>query len=205
MTYAGGIEQGISSAITQVNTLTDGIAKLNQQIAAGLASTGRRPTAHGSARPDVGSVEPVRSVSTATQSDGSMNVYVGSGQPWLSAQHRRSCKQLRTSTMPRKTRSPSSVAAASQPTSPRRFPVDNWRPAVSPRPGSASAENAVRTIQCGTGDPGQPGPGSRCRSDGCYRQTLFSVGGVISTGSAINTGTASVTATRTSLELPDHG
>ena len=60
-TYAGGIEQGISSAITQINTLTDGIAKLNQQIAAGPGL--HRPDAepaHGPARPDVGPVEPVR-------------------------------------------------------------------------------------------------------------------------------------------------
>src|SRR3569833_1206182 len=42
-TYAGDIEQGISSAITQINTLTDGFANLNQQIASGLASTGQPP------------------------------------------------------------------------------------------------------------------------------------------------------------------
>src|SRR3569832_1470835 len=81
-TYAGGIEQGISSAITQVNTLTDGIAKLNQQIASGLASTGQTPNQLMDQRDQMlDQLSQYVSVSTATQSDGSMNVYVGTGQP----------------------------------------------------------------------------------------------------------------------------
>src|SRR3569833_165997 len=81
-TYAGGIEQGIGSSITQIKTLTDGIAKLNQQIAAGLASTGQTPNQLMDQRDQMlDQLSQYISVNTATQSDGSMNVYVCSGLP----------------------------------------------------------------------------------------------------------------------------
>src|SRR5882757_3801018 len=80
-TYATGTENQISSALTQINTLTSGIAKLNQQIAGGLASTGQTPNQLMDQRDQMlDQLSQYVSVSTATQADGSMNVYVGSGQ-----------------------------------------------------------------------------------------------------------------------------
>ncbi|MFX6331058.1 hypothetical protein ABTF76_22650, partial [Acinetobacter baumannii] len=42
-TYASGVESQITSSVQTVNPLASGIANLNQQIAAGLASTGQTP------------------------------------------------------------------------------------------------------------------------------------------------------------------
>ena len=68
--------------ITQINTLTTGIAKLNRQIAAGLAATGQTPNTLMDQRDQLlDQLSQYVTVSTATQADGSMNVYIGTGQP----------------------------------------------------------------------------------------------------------------------------
>ncbi len=81
-TYSAGIESQVTGSVTQINTLSAGIANLNGQIAAGLASTGQTPNTLMDQRDQmVDQLSQYVSVSTATQADGSMNVYVGSGQP----------------------------------------------------------------------------------------------------------------------------
>jgi flagellar hook-associated protein 1 FlgK len=81
-TYGAGIESQMSAAVTQINTLSTGIASLNGQIAAGLASTGQTPNTLMDQRDlMLDQLSQYVTVSTATQADGSMNVYIGSGQP----------------------------------------------------------------------------------------------------------------------------
>lgn len=80
-TYGAGIESQLSGAVTQINTLSTGIASLNGQIAAGLASTGQTPNTLMDQRDKmVDQLSQYVTVNTATQADGSMNVYIGSGQ-----------------------------------------------------------------------------------------------------------------------------
>src|SRR6266702_1877786 len=80
--YSAGIESQLSSSVTQINTLSAGIASLNGQIAAGLASTGQTPNTLMDQRDlMLDQMSQYVTVSTATQADGSMNVYIGSGQP----------------------------------------------------------------------------------------------------------------------------
>src|SRR6266702_4459107 len=80
--YGAGIESQISASTTQINTLSAGIATLNGQIAAGLASTGQTPNTLMDQRDlMLDQMSQYVTVSTATQADGSMNVYIGSGQP----------------------------------------------------------------------------------------------------------------------------
>jgi flagellar hook-associated protein 1 len=80
--YGTGVESQITSTVTQINTLSAGIATLNGQIAAGLASTGQTPNTLMDQRDQmIDQLSQYVTVSTATQADGSMNVYVGSGQP----------------------------------------------------------------------------------------------------------------------------
>ena len=81
-TYGSGIEAQISSTVGQINTLATGIAQLNGKIAEGLASTGQTPNTLMDQRDlMIDQLSQYVTVSTATQSDGSMNVYVGTGQP----------------------------------------------------------------------------------------------------------------------------
>ncbi|MFL6606005.1 MAG: flagellar hook-associated protein FlgK [Steroidobacteraceae bacterium] len=77
-----GIDSQLSTSVTQINNLSAGIATLNGQIAAGLASTGQTPNSLMDQRDQmIDELSQYVSVSTATQADGSMNVYIGSGQP----------------------------------------------------------------------------------------------------------------------------
>jgi flagellar hook-associated protein 1 FlgK len=81
-TYSAGIESQIGGAVTQINTLSSGIAALNGQIAAGLASTGQTPNTLMDQRDlMLDQLSQYVTVNTAKQADGSMNVYIGSGQP----------------------------------------------------------------------------------------------------------------------------
>lgn len=80
--YGQGIESQLTASVTQINTLSAGIANLNGQIAAGLASTGQTPNTLMDQRDQmIDQLSQYVSVSTATQADGSMNVYIGTGQP----------------------------------------------------------------------------------------------------------------------------
>jgi flagellar hook-associated protein 1 FlgK len=81
-TYGAGIESQLGAAVTQINTLSSGIAALNGQIAAGLASTGQTPNTLMDQRDlMLDQLSQYVTVNTAKQADGSMNVYIGSGQP----------------------------------------------------------------------------------------------------------------------------
>jgi flagellar hook-associated protein 1 len=80
-TYGAGIESQISAAVTRVNTLSAGIATLNGQIATGLATTGQTPNSLMDQRDQlIDQLSQYVTVSTAAQADGSMNVYIGTGQ-----------------------------------------------------------------------------------------------------------------------------
>jgi len=200
-TYAGGIEQGISSAITQVNTLTDGIAKLNQQIAAGLASTGQTPNQLMDQRDQMlDQLSQYVSVSTATQSDGSMNVYVGSGQPLVIG----ATSQKLQATPNQYDASENQVSLVgggglttditSTITGGQLGGLLSVRDQVL-RP----AENTVGQFAVGLSTLVNQAQGAGVDLTGAAGKPMFAVGGVITAGSSINTGTGSVTATRTSL------
>lgn len=79
-TYGTGLEQQIGADISQVNSIASGIARLNSQIASDLAG-GQTPNQLMDQRDKlIDQLSQYVSVSTSTQSDGSMNVYIGSGQ-----------------------------------------------------------------------------------------------------------------------------
>jgi flagellar hook-associated protein 1 len=79
--YDGNIESQISSSVSQINTLAGNIATLNQQIASALGATGQPPNALLDQRDQlIDQLSKYVSVSTATQSDGELNVYIGTGQ-----------------------------------------------------------------------------------------------------------------------------
>ncbi|MGH8136661.1 MAG: flagellar hook-associated protein FlgK [Steroidobacteraceae bacterium] len=80
-TYSSNVESQIGSSVGQINTLATGIASLNGQIAAGLASTGQTPNDLLDQRDNlIDQLSQFVTVNTAAQSDGSLNVYIGTGQ-----------------------------------------------------------------------------------------------------------------------------
>ena len=80
-TYSADVESQIGTSVTQINALSSGIAQLNAEIAAGTAATGQTPNTLMDKRDlMVDQLSQYVTVNTATQADGSMNVYVGAGQ-----------------------------------------------------------------------------------------------------------------------------
>ncbi|MBK9019716.1 MAG: flagellar hook-associated protein FlgK [Sulfuritalea sp.] len=78
-----GVNQQISAQIAQVNTFSTQLADINQRIIlARAAGTGQQPNDLLDQRDQMlKDLNKVVRVSTVTQGDGSVNVYVGSGQP----------------------------------------------------------------------------------------------------------------------------
>ncbi len=200
-TYAGGIEQGISSAITQINTLTDGIAKLNQQIAAGLASTGQTPNQLMDQRDQMlDQLSQYVSVSTATQADGSMNVYVGTGQPLVIGAT--SQKLQATPNQYDASENQVSLVGGGGLTTDITSTISGGQLGglLSVRDQVLRpAENTVGQFSVGLSTLVNQAQGAGVDLTGAAGKPMFAVGGVITAGSSINTGTGSVTATRTSL------
>jgi len=200
-TYAGGIEQGISSSITQINTLTDGIAKLNQQIASGLASTGQTPNQLMDQRDQMlDQLSQYVSISTATQADGSMNVYVGTGQPLVIG----ATSQKLQATPNQYNASESQVSLVSG----GGLTTDITSSISGGQLGGLlavrdqvlhPAENTLGQFSVGLATLTNQAQAAGLDLTGAAGKPMFAVGGVISTSSSVNTGTASVTTTRTSL------
>ncbi len=80
VTYGSGLEQQIGSDVNQVNSLASGIASLNTQIAADLAGGGTPNQLMDQRDTLVNQLSQYVSVNTATESNGAMDVYIGSGQ-----------------------------------------------------------------------------------------------------------------------------
>ena len=79
-TYGSGLEQQIGADISQVNSISTGIASLNRQIASDLAG-GQTPNQLMDQRDNlIDRLSQYVSVTTATESGGSMDVYIGNGQ-----------------------------------------------------------------------------------------------------------------------------
>ncbi len=80
--YSSNVESTIGTTVSQINSLSSTIANLNGQIAAGLASTGQTPNSLMDQRDlAIDQLSQYVTVNTANQSDGSMNIYIGTGQP----------------------------------------------------------------------------------------------------------------------------
>ena len=77
------INSGISSDVSQINSLATSISSLNQQIVSAQAgSSGQAPNDLLDQRDtDLSSLSKLVGVSTTTDSNGALNVFIGSGQP----------------------------------------------------------------------------------------------------------------------------
>jgi flagellar hook-associated protein 1 FlgK len=76
------VNQNITAGVSEVNSLAQGIAQLNEQIVAGVARTGQPPNDLLDQRDTlVDQLSRKVGLSTVMQTDGAMNVFVGTGQP----------------------------------------------------------------------------------------------------------------------------
>ncbi|MEA3178229.1 MAG: flagellar hook-associated protein 1 [Gammaproteobacteria bacterium] len=199
-TYSGGIESQISGAVTQINTLSAGIANLNGQIAAGLASTGQTPNTLMDQRDQmIDQLSQYVSVNTATQADGSMNVYVGSGQPLVIG----STSQSLTATPGQYNASQNEISIvsggkATDITSTLSGGQLGGLLAVRSQV-LQPAENTLGQFSVGLAGLVNQAQGAGIDLTGAIGKPMFAVGPVGVSGSAFNTGAASVTVTRTDL------
>jgi flagellar hook-associated protein 1 len=75
------LEQQIGDTVTQINTITTNIASLNQQIAAASGSTGQQPNQLLDQRDAlVTQLSQYVGVNAVTESNGEMDIYIGTGQ-----------------------------------------------------------------------------------------------------------------------------
>jgi flagellar hook-associated protein 1 len=78
-----GINSGITSDVTQINTLTASIASLNQQISVSTGeNSGQQPNELLDQRDTaISSLSKLVGISTTTDGNGAVNVFIGNGQP----------------------------------------------------------------------------------------------------------------------------
>jgi len=198
--YGAGIESQISASTAQINTLSAGIATLNGQIAAGLASTGQTPNTLMDQRDQmIDQLSQYVSVNTATQADGSMNVYVGSGQPLVIG----STSQSLTATPDQYNASQNEISIvsggkATDITSTLSGGQLGGLLAVRSQV-LQPAENTLGQFSVGLAGLVNQAQGAGIDLTGAIGKPMFAVGPVGVSGSAFNTGAASVTVTRTDL------
>jgi flagellar hook-associated protein 1 FlgK len=198
--YASGVESQIGSSINQINSIASNIATLNTQIAQGLSSTGQTPNALMDQRDQlVDQLSQIVSVSTVTQGDGQMNVYIGTGQALVAAG------------------TAQKLAATPDPYDPTRHDIGlvsgpNVADITSQITGGSlggllsarsqvldAAQNAVGRVSVALATIVNQQQQAGMDLTGSLGQPMFAVGGVQATPAASNAGNAALAVTRTSL------
>jgi flagellar hook-associated protein 1 len=199
-TYSAGIESQIGASVTQINTLSKGIANLNAQIASGLASTGQTPNSLMDQRDQmIDQLSQYVTVNTATQADGSMNVYVGSGQPLVIGNTSQTLAA--TPNQYNVTRSDISLISSGNPTDiTSAISGGQLGGLLSVRSQVLQpAENTLGQFSVGLASIVNQAQAAGIDLTGTIGKPMFAVGPVVVSGSSLNTGTGSATVTRTDL------
>jgi flagellar hook-associated protein 1 FlgK len=199
-TYGASIETQIGSSVSQINTLASGIANLNGQIAAGLASTGQTPNSLMDQRDTmIDQLSQYVTVNTATQADGSMNVYIGSGQALVTGSNAQSLAAI-----------PSSYNASQHNIG---LVIGGTTTDITSTISGGTlggllavrsqvitpTENTLGQFSVGLATIVNQAQASGMDLTGATGKPMFAIGGVQTVSSANNTGTGSVAATRTDL------
>ena len=199
-TYESGVESQIQSNVTQINTLASGIANLNQQIAEGLAATGQTPNTLMDQRDlDIDQLSQYVTVNTATQADGSMNVYIGNGQALVTGG---SSQQLVATPSPYNASQNDIgiVSGANTADITSNISGGSLGGLLAVRSQVIQpAENSLGQFSVGLATIVNQAQASGMDLTGATGQPMFAVGGVTTTPASTNTGTATVTVTRNNL------
>ena len=196
------VEGQITSNIQEINTLASNIATDNGQIAQ-VSGSGQPPNSLLDQRDSlIDTLSQYVSVNTATQSDGSLDVFIGNGQSLVSGSTAQTLTAIPNQYNPTQFDVGLTTAGSSG------APLDITG-AISG--GSLGGLIAVRSqvidptlnslgqISVGIANIVNQQQAAGLTQSGTPGQPLFAVGGVQVSGSADNTGTATVTATRTDL------
>jgi flagellar hook-associated protein 1 FlgK len=206
-TYGSSIDQTLTSNIGQINSLSSSIANLNVQISSGLAATGQTPNDLMDQRDSlIDQLSQLVTVNTAAQSDGSLNVYIGTGQALVTGG------------------ASQALAAIANPYNATEHNIGivtggtttDITSAVSG--GSLGGLLAVRTqvldptinqlgqFSVGLATLVNQAQASGMDLTGATGQPMFAIGGVLSSASPANTGTATLAITRGNLSAltPDN-
>jgi flagellar hook-associated protein 1 FlgK len=198
--YGGSLEQQISTDVTQVNSLATGIAALNTQIANDLAGTGEAPNQLMDQRDNlIDQLSQYVSVNTATEPNGMLDVYVGTGQALVTGG---TSQQL--STLPNQyDASEFDIGIASgggtadvtpEITGGELGGLLSARTQVL-----APAQNAIGQISVALATIVNQQQQAGMDQTGAAGQPMFTVGGVQTLASSANSGTAALAVTRTNL------
>jgi flagellar hook-associated protein 1 FlgK len=199
-TYSSDVESQLSSSVSQINSLSSTIADLNGKITAGLGATGQTPNTLMDQRDTaIDQLSQYVTVNTATQSDGSMNVYIGSGQPLVIG----STSQALTSFADPLNASEQDIGISSG------GKITNVTSELSG--GSLGGllnvrsqmldptKNALGQFSVGLATIVNQAQQSGMDLTGATGKPMFAVGGVLASASTANTGAATIAATRTNL------
>jgi flagellar hook-associated protein 1 len=206
-TYGSSIDQTLISNVGQINSLSSSIANLNVQISSGLAATGQTPNDLMDQRDSlIDQLSQLVTVNTAGQSDGSLNVYIGTGQALVTGG------------------ASQALAAIANPANATEHNIGivtggtttDITSAISG--GSLGGLLAVRSqvldptinqlgqFSVGLATIVNQAQASGMDLNGATGRPMFAVGGVLSTAAPVNTGSATLAITRGSLSAltPDN-
>jgi flagellar hook-associated protein 1 FlgK len=198
--YGGTLEQQISGDVTQVNTLASGIASLNTQIANDLAGTGEAPNQLMDQRDTLlDQLSQYASVNTASEPNGMLDVYIGTGQALVTGG---TAQQL--STLPNQynaseldigiTSGGGTADVTSEITGGELGGLLASRTQVLD-----PAQNALGQISVALATIVNQQQASGMDQTGAPGQPMFTVGGVQTLASSANIGSATLAVTRTTL------
>ncbi|HEV2701426.1 MAG TPA: flagellar hook-associated protein FlgK [Steroidobacteraceae bacterium] len=195
------VEGQISSNVQEINSLAGSIATVNGQISQ-IQNSGQSPNSLLDQRDQlINQLSQYVSVNTATQSDGTLNVFIGNGQALVSGGNAESLTATPNQYNP--TQFDVSLLTAGSAT-----PIDITGSISGGSLGGLLSVrsqvieptlNALGQIAVGIATVVNQQQAAGLTQSGTQGQPLFSVGGVQVSNSANNTGTAQVSATSTSL------
>ena len=198
--YGANLEQQIGADVKQVNSLASGIASLNNQIAKDLAGTGQSPNQLLDQRDQmIDQLSQYVSVNTASEPNGMLDVYIGSGQSLVSGG---TSQQLTTLANPYNASvlqiGLSSPGGTSDITS--EISGGELGGLLSARTQVLDpAQNTLGLISVGLATIVNQQQQAGMDQTGAPGQPFFNVGGVVAQPASTNAGGAALTVTRTSL------
>jgi flagellar hook-associated protein 1 FlgK len=198
--YGSNLEQQVGSDVTQINSIANSIAQLNTQIANALNGTGQTPNQLLDQRDSlIDQLSQYVSVNTATESNGAMDVYIGSGQALLTGSTAQQLAAIPSQYNPTVLDIGLSTAGGTSDVTSEITGGDLGGLLTARSQVLQPAQNALGQISVGLATLMNQQQAGGVDLTGAQGQPMFAVGGVQTLPSSHNTGGASLTVTRPSL------
>lgn len=198
--YGSNLEQQVGSDVTQINSIANSIAQLNTQIANALNGTGQTPNQLLDQRDSlVDQLSQYVSVNTATESNGAMDVYIGSGQALVTGTTAQQLSVIPSQYNPTVLDVGLTTAGGTSDVTSEITGGDLGGLLTARSQVLQPAQNALGQISVGLATIMNQQQAGGVDLTGAQGQPMFAVGGVQTLPSSFNTGGASLTVTRPSL------